>query len=102
MATRNSNGLVSRTIAIAAAKALLARKPQYNLNHIDLASSAWAKRLFKGMGLAKRMSTTAKTEMPVRAKTEAELLFMHEIVELVEEHNIPPNLKMNLDQTPSK
>ena len=27
---------------------------------------------------------------------------MHEIVEFVEEHNIPPNLKMNLDQTPSK
>ena len=36
------------------------------------------------------------------AKQEAELLFLHNIVTLSEEHNIPESLVMNLDQTPLK
>ena len=48
------------------------------------------------------MKTTGKVEIPEGAKQEAELLYLHNIVTLVEEHNIPPNLILNLDQTPSK
>ena len=102
MATRNRGRLVSRTIKIATTKALTARNPQYNLGHIDLDSCALAKSLFKRMGLTKRMSTTGKIEITARAKEDDELLFMYEIVALVEENNIYPNLIMNLDQTPSK
>ena len=46
------------------------------------------------------MKTTGKVEIPERAKQEAELLYLHNIVTLVEEHNIPQNLILNLDQTP--
>ena len=48
------------------------------------------------------MHTKGKIEIPAGARKEAELLFMHEIAALVEKQNIPPNLIMNLDQTPSK
>ena len=102
MATRNRGRLISRTVKIAATKVLTARNSLYNLGLIDLDSCAWAKSLFKRMGLTKRMSTTGKTEITVRAKKDAELLFMYDVVALVEENNIYPNLIMNLDQTPSK
>ena len=38
--------LVSSAVVISAAKTLIARNPQYNLNHIDLDSSHWAQSLF--------------------------------------------------------
>ena len=82
MATRNRGRLVSRTIKIATTKALTARNPHYNLGHIDLDSCALAKSLFKRMGVTKRMSTTGKIEITVRAKKDDELLFMYEIVDL--------------------
>ena len=48
------------------------------------------------------MKTTGKVEIPEGAKQEAELLYLHNIVTLVEEHNIPQNLILNLAQTPLK
>ena len=32
----------------------------------------------------------------------AEIIFLHQIVYLVEENNIPPSFIMNIDQTPLK
>ena len=99
MATRIRGELVSTTITIAAAKALIPCNPQYNLGNVVLDSSAWPKSPFKRMGLTKRMSTTRKIEIPAGAKKQVELLFMQESVALVEERNIPSNLIMNLEQT---
>ena len=48
------------------------------------------------------MKATGKVEIPEGAKQEAELLYLHNTVTLVEEHNIPQNLILNLDQTPLK
>ena len=81
---------------------MIARNPQLNLGHIDLDSSSWAKSLFKRMGFVKRMKTTGKVEIPEGAMKEAQLLYLHDIMSLVEEHNIPDSLVMNLDQTPLK
>ena len=60
---RRTGGLVSSAVAISAAKALIARNPQYNLSHIDLDSSHWAQSLFRRMGFKKRMRTTGKVEI---------------------------------------
>ena len=81
---------------------LIAQNPQLNLDHIDLDSSSWAKSLFQRMGFTQRMKTTGKVQIPEGAKQEAELLYLRNIVTLVEEHNIPENLILNLDQTPLK
>ena len=54
------------------------------------------------MGFTRRMKTTGKVEIPEGAKQESELLYLHNIVTLVEEQNIPQNLILNLDQTPLK
>ena len=101
-AYRSRGGPVNSLITISIAKVLITRNPQLNLQHIDLDSSSWAKSLFQRMGFTRRMKTTGKVEIPEGAKQEAELMFLHSIVTLMEEHNIPESLVMNLDQTPLK
>ena len=44
------------------------------------------------------MRTTGKVEIPEGAWKEAELLYLHDIVSIVEKHDIPNHLVMNLDQ----
>ena len=101
-AYRSRGGPVNSLIAVSVAKVLITRNPQLNLGHLDLDSSSWAKSLFKRMGFTRGMKTTGKVEIPEGAKQEAELLFLHKIVTLIEEHNITESLVMNLDQTPLK
>ena len=51
------------------------------------------------MGLARKMKTTGKVEIAEEAKKEAEFLYFHnDIVAIVEEHEIRPNLIMNLNK----
>ena len=102
LATRSKGGIISSAIAIATAKALIARYPEYNLGHLDLDAFSWAKSLFKRMGFVKRMSTTGKVETPEGEKEEAKFVYVHDIVALAEEHNVPSSLILNLDQTPLK
>jgi len=81
---------------------LIARNPHFDLGHVDLDSSHWERSLFRRMGFVKRMKTTGKIEIPDGAKKEAQLLYLYDIVSIVEERNIPDTLVMNLDQTPLK
>ena len=48
------------------------------------------------------MKTTGNIEIPNGAKKEAQLLYLHVIVSLVDDHNIPASLILNLDQTKLK
>ena len=48
------------------------------------------------------MWTTRKVEIPVGARKEAQLLYLHNIVTIVENHEIPHSLIMIFDQTPLK
>ena len=48
------------------------------------------------------MKTTGKVEIPEGARKEAELMYLHNIVAIVEENKIPQNLIMILDQVPLK
>lgn len=101
-AYRSRGGPVNSLIALSVAKVLIERNPQLSLGHLDLDSSSWSKSLFQRMGFTRRMKTTGKVEIPEGAKKEAELMYLHSITSLVEEHNIPHSLIMNLDQTPLK
>ena len=81
------------------AKALIAQNPQYNLSHIDLDSLYWAQSLFRRMGFKKRMQATGKLEIPEGARKEAELLYLQNIVTIVEKYEIPHSLITNLDHS---
>ena len=100
-AVSSRGGLVTRTLANAAAKTLMARYPNL-VGNIDVASSSWAKSLFKRMGFVRRMKTSSKVSIPDGARKEIEFLFHHEIISLIEEHDIPCSVIINIDQTPLK
>ena len=100
-ATRHVEGLVYRSIAIATAKALSKRNPQFNLDHFFFGNN-WAKSLFFRMGYVRRAKTTSTVQIPEAVQKEAELIFQHKIAKIVEVHQIPNCMILNLDQTPSK
>ena len=58
--------------------------------------------LFRRMGFVRYIKTIGKVHIPVGAQKEAELKFLHQIVNQVEKYQIPPSLILNFDQTPSK
>ena len=45
------------------------------------------------------MKTTGNIEIPDGETKEAQLLYLHVIVSLIDDHNIPASLILNLDQT---
>ena len=60
---RKKGGVVNTVVAVAAAKALIARSSDEHLKLTDLESTTWAKSLFKLMGFCKRAATTSKPEI---------------------------------------
>ena len=101
LAMRHRGGLVSTSIAIATAKALIKRNLQFNLGHVVFGNS-WAKSLFLRMGYVRRAKTTSRAQISKAVQKEAELIFQHKIAKIVEAHHIPNCMILNLDQTSSK
>ncbi len=101
-AIRSRGGHVSRLVAEATAEALIKAHPEMELGHIDIKETYWYRSLFQRMGFKRRAGTTAKVPISDDLKREIELTYLHEIVNTVEEFDIPPSLVINLDQTPSK
>ena len=60
---RRKGGVVNTVVAIATAKAFIARSLDENLKCIDLELTSWAKSLIKCMGFKKRTCTTSKPEI---------------------------------------
>ena len=97
---RRRGGVVNTSIAIATAKALVDKSK--NRSSFAIPTSSWAKSLFNRMGFKRRTATTGKLVIPEGARKEAEFIYLHEIVSIVEKHSNPPSVVVNLDQTPSK
>ena len=51
------------------------------------------------MGYVRRFATNGKAEFSQGVKREAELLYIRDIVNLIEKHKIPKSMVLNLDQT---
>ena len=100
-ATRCKGGIVNTTVAIATATALVNHYPLLEKDNVSL-NQSWAQSLFCRIGFTKRRATTGKITIPSGTQNEAELKFMHQIVNQFEKYNIPPFLIINFDQTPSK
>ena len=81
---------------------LVLRYPEFNLTHIDLEGSSWAKSLFKRMGFVRRMATTGKVEVSEEVRKELETTYLRSIISIMENNKIPKPMVINLDQTPSK
>ena len=100
-ARRYKGGVVNTTVAIATAKALTEQYPLLENSHLELGRT-WGQSVFRRLGFVRRMKTTGKVRIPVGAQREAELKFLHQIVNRVETHQIPHSLIIHFHQTPSK
>ena len=99
---RKKGGVVNTVVAIAIVHALIAKSEDKNVKVLDLEKTSWTKRLFHRMRFVKRSATNGKPVTPDGAKKEAGLLYHHQIIMFVEEHDIPSSLVMNFDQTSLK
>ena len=100
-AVRHRGGVVNSTIAIATAKPLIDHGQEDHLKGLVI-NQSWAQSFFRRMKFCRRMQTTSKVPIPEKARQEIELIFMHRIVQKVEQHSIPPSMLINIDQTPLK
>lgn len=91
-----------QVVATATAKALIGRSNLEHLTEFDIENSSWANSLFNQMGFVKRTATTGRPGIQESAKKEAKTLLLCQIVDLVEESNIPVSLILNLDLGPLK
>ena len=95
----NRGGVISRSIAISVAKVLLERDESFGKIKI---TETLAKSLLKRMGYVRRAKTSSTVDIPDGARKEIEYQYLYDIVSAVEKWNIPPDLVVNFDQTPSK
>ena len=98
---RSRGAVINTSIAIATASGFIKRSNDEPLKHLPL-ERPWAQNLFRQMGYVRRFATTGKVKLPQDVKREAELLYIHDIVNLIETHKIPKSMVVNLDQTPVK
>ena len=98
-ATRYKRGVMNIMVAKVTTKAQTKRYPLSEKDHLELGKS-WAQRFLRRLGFACRMNTSGKVKISVGVQKEAELKFLHQIVNNVEKHQIPPSLTINFDQTP--
>ena len=99
---RARGGVISKAVAIATARALIQRHPEFNLSHINLEDSSWNRSLFQRVGFVRRQATTGKVAISEEVRKEIEKDYLHSIVAKIENNKIHPSLVLNLDQTPSK
>ena len=85
IALRQRGGVVNSTIAIAAAKGLIQSSSDPDLKRMKI-NTSWAQSLFRRMGFVRRMATTAKIQIPDKARKEIELAFMHKIKSCKTQH----------------
>ena len=99
-----AGGVVNRAIVITAAGGIVQHNnPSLLIEHggtIQLGKK-WADPLMTRMNYVKRKATKAARKVPVNFP-EIKLAFLKLIVDRVKEHNIPPELIINFDQTGTK
>ena len=98
-ATRSYEEVVISVVEIAVANVLVQRYPEYNLNHIQFCNRCWNTSLFTRMNFVRRAGTTGKIEITEGVRKEAELTFLHQIIQHLESFTNSTISYTNLDQT---
>ncbi len=99
---RVKGGVVNVHVVRAAALALIQSNPSkmHYYANFDM-SRSWVQSVYRRMGYTKRLGTTGRPPIPKGIFDECRLTFLQDISSKVTEYNIPPELVINADQTPS-
>ena len=63
-------------------------------------TEGWARSVLKNLNWSKRRATTGKVEPPAQLLAEEKFTFQKAIAEAIHDNDIPPDLLINIDQTP--
>ena len=100
---RMAGAVISRKMVIAIGTGIIKANCPSKLNdfggHIALAES-WTGGVLKSMERSKRKDTTGKIEPSKQFLLVEKLTFQRRVASIIEEHEIPKELILNLDQTP--
>ena len=100
---RKAGGVFSRKMVIVIGtgviKATCPSKLKDFGGHIAL-TEGWARGVLKSMEWSKKKDTIGKIERSKQFLLEEKLTFQRRIASIIEEHDIPKELILNLDQTP--
>lgn len=101
LAVRNRGGIINIHVVRASAKALIATNPdQQQLARFNMPRS-WVYSLYRRMGLSRRMGTTSRPPVPRGLYEECKKQYLGDILDIKTKYNIPAELILNSDQTPS-
>ena len=101
-AIRSKGGVVNIHVVRAATHALIESNPttSQQLLKFDMPCS-WVYSIYKRMGFTRRMGTTTRPPVPRGLYNECRREYLGNIKEITTKYNIPPELVLNADQTPS-
>ncbi len=101
LAVRSRGGIINIHVVRASAKALIDTNPDHQqLARFNMPRS-WVYSLYRRMGLSRRMGTTSRPPVPRGLYEECKRQFLGDILEIKTKYNIPAQLILNSDQTPS-
>ena len=101
--TRLTGGVISRKMVIAIGNGVIKANSPSSLKkyggHIEL-TDGWARHVLESMKWAKRKGTTGRVVPSQQFVDEGKLTFQRNISTIIEDHDIPKDLILNLNQTP--
>ena len=101
--TRLTGGVISQKMVTAIGNGVIKANLPSSLKkcggHIELTDS-WARHVLESMKWTKRKGTTGRVEPSQQFLDEEKLTFQRNISTIIEDHDIPKDLILNLDQTP--
>ena len=97
---RAKGGVINSHVVRATADALIKSNHSPGLQHLRNfpMSPSWIQSVYTRMGYTRRMGTTTRPPVPKGLYDKCGITYLHDIETIV---NIPPQLILNADQTPS-
>ena len=101
-ALRSKGGVINIHVVRATATALISSNPSTSLNLQNiLMPRTWVQSVYQRIGFTRRMGTTARPPVPKGLFDECRFSYLRDIEKKMTKYNIPPQLVLNADQTPS-
>ena len=99
---RARGGVVTGSVISAAAKGLIRSNPSLHQRyHSFEPTRGWIQSIYRRCNFSRRAGTTTRPPVPRGMYEECKLSFLTDIDKCINKHNIPPELVLNADQTPS-
>ncbi|KAL9954832.1 hypothetical protein ACROYT_G042413 [Oculina patagonica] len=94
--------VVNGSVISAAAKGLIRSNPSLHQRYNSFEPTrGWIQSIYRRCNFSRRAGTTTRPPVPRGMYEECKLSFLTDIDKCINKHNIPPELVLNADQTPS-